>query len=549
MHLHHHWMANISLAGCTACVLMAMPTLFSASVFAQVPEMGGAQSAGHADGASPQGTSTGAAGSSPAQGGAPTGAPEHKGRWFEPRITIQHTVTSNGPLTSGGGSDQVTEVMPGFSVIRDSARVKGFADYTLHGTHYARGTSSDKVWHNLNARGTVEAIDNHLYIDIDGMLGLQPVSAFGPTGTSLANSNMAKTSSFRVSPYIRGEFVNGVDYEVRYGLQEFRSDTASNSNVTINDWRLHLGKVPRGQLFGWGLDATQEDADYSNGRNIDTTALRGRLTYLPVATLSVTGIVGVESTNQLSPEKKSHRITGFAIDWRPSERSRLFVERQSRYFGESHNASLEYRTARTVWRYTDQKDVMSGLGVQSASMGSLFDLLDGFYAGLEPNPILRMRIIQAELARLGLPPDTKIFQDFLSSSSRLQRSQNLSLALLGRRSTLTLAALRSDTRQMDGSLSLGDDFQNNQRIRQRGWSAIIGHRLTPNTTVNAMVSGTRSIGSTLGWEMKTRMFQLGMNTLVAPRTSLGLQLRRVLSDGNVSNYDESAVMAFITHRF
>lgn len=543
MHRSDHWKAHFSALGRTAWMLAAAPMLLPGLAAAQIADPVGGQSASVAPAASPDAQTGAGAG----QGARNSGEPRQP--WFEPRITIRHTVTSNARLDNTGLSDQITEVMPGFRLVRDTARVKGFADYTLRTTHYARGTASDQVWHNLNARGTVEAVDNRVFIDVDGMLGLQPISAFGPAGNSPANSNMAQTSNFRVSPYLRGDLSDGIDYEARYGIQEIRSDTSSRNNVSINDWRLHVGKRPMGQVWGWGVDASQQNANYSSGRNIDTTTLRARLIYVPIAQLRLTGIGGVESTNQLSPTKKTHDIVGFGVDWRPSDRTHLFLERESRYFGESHNVNFEYRTPRTVWRYTDRKAVVTGLGVQSASMGSLFDLLDGFYSRIEPNPIQRMQIVQAEIARLGLPADMQVFQDFLTSSSTLQRLQQLSLALLGQRSTLTLAVLQSDTRQLDGSLHLGDDFSANQHIRQRGWNVMLGHRLTPNTGLNAMFSEMRSIGSTIGWETRTRTVILGSNTLIAPRTNLGIQLRRILSDGNINKYNESAIIGFITHRF
>ena len=182
-------------------------------------------------------------------------------------------------------------------------------------------------------------------------------------------------------------------------------------------------------------------------------------------------------------------------------------------------------------------------------MGSLFDLLDSFYARTEPNAIRRTQLVMAEIERRGLPADMQVFQDFLTSSSTLQRLQELSVALLGQRSTFTLAVLRSDTRLLDGTLQLGDDFDTNTRIRQRGWRLMVGHRLTPNASINASFGEMRSVGSIPGLETRVRPLILGWDTLVARRTNVGVQLRRVLSDGSVTRYDESAIMGFITHRF
>lgn len=477
-------------------------------------------------------------------------APRQPSLVFEPRVSVQHTITSNARLDATSVSDQITEVIPGFQLISNTARVKGFVDYSLHDVYYARESRFNSIRHNLNASAVVEAVEQWAFIDVAAVVASQPISAFGaPVGGLPANPNTSQTSSFRFSPYLRGRIGAAVDYEARYSVQDTRTKTDSRSDITTQDWLLHLGSRESGRIVGWALDASNQVADYSLGRSIETTALRARVSFAVTSQLVLTGIGGTESTNQLSPKRESHRITGFGAAWQPSERSRLSFERESRYFGESHNASLEHRTGRTVWRYTDIKAISNGLGAQSASLGSLFDLLDGFYTQLEPDPIRRTQLVLAEIERLGLPANVQVFQDFLRSSSTLQRVQQLSLALLGQRSTVTLAISRSDNRSIGGPLQLGDDFDTNSRIRQRGWNLWLAHRLTPNSSIHASWGDQRSVGTLPGLETRVRSLVVGWNTLVARRTSAGIQIRRVLSDGPASPYSESAIVGTITHRF
>ena len=477
-------------------------------------------------------------------------APRQPSLLFEPRVSVQHTITSNARLDATSISDQVTEVIPGFRLISNTARVKGFADYSLHDTYYARESGFNQIRHNLNASAVVEAIEQWAFIDVAAVVASQPISAFGaPVDGSPANLNTSQTSSFRFSPYLRGRIGTLADYEARYSVQDTRTKAGNRSDVTAQDWLVHLGSVGSGQILGWSLDASNQVVDYSLGRSIETSALRARVSVAVTPQLILTGIGGTESTNQLSLMRESHRITGFGATWRPSERTRLSFERESRYFGDAHNAALEHRTGRTVWRYTDIKAISNGLGTQSASLGSLFDLLDGFYTRLEPDPIRRTQLVLAEIERLGLPANVQVFQDFLRSSSILQRVQQLSLALLGQRSTVTLAVSRSDNRSIGGALQLGDDFDTNSRIRQHGWSLWLAHRLTPNSSVYANWGAQRSAGTLPGQETRVRSLVLGWNTLLARRTSGGLQIRRVLSDGPASPYSESAIVVTITHRF
>lgn len=473
------------------------------------------------------------------------------GLWIEPRISLQHTVTNNVRLDATHVSDQVTEVSPGLRLVSNTAHIKGFFDYSLSGIHYARGAGFDHVRHNLNANAVIEAIEQRAFIDLAGVVASQPISAFGaPVGGSPANPNAAQSSSFRISPYLRGSFGSVADYEARYSVQDTRTDTEIRSGILTQDWLLRLGNRRSGQLLGWSVDASQQTVDYSLVRSIDTATLRTNLIYAVTSQLALSGVAGVESTNQLSLARKSSSIVGVGVVWQPSERTRLSLDRERRYFGGAYNVALEHRTGRTVWRYTDSKGISTGQNAQSASLGSLFDLLNGVYARQEADPVRRTQLVLAEIERLGLPANLQVFPDFLRSSSTLQRMQQLSLALLGQRSMVTLAATRSDNQRLDTiARSLGDDFDTNSRIRQRGWSLWLAHRLTPNSSIDANWLELQSIGTVPGLETRVRSLSFGLTTLLAPRTSGGLQVRRIVSDGLASPYSESAVVGTITHRF
>jgi uncharacterized protein (PEP-CTERM system associated) len=314
----------------------------------------------------------------------------------------------------------------------------------------------------------------------------------------------------------------------------------------VQDWLLHVGN--KEHLVRWSADATHQTADYSLGRQIESSLLRGRVGYAFTPQLVVTGIGGIEASNQISPTRETFSLSGFGVAWQPSARTRIVFERENRYFGSAHDLHMEHRSGRTVFRYSDVKG-LSAQGVESSSMGPLIDLLDGFYTQLEPDPIRRMQIVLAEIERLGLPQNTQVFPDFLKSSNTLRRVQQVSVALLGQRSTITLTASRSNNRALRGALDVGDDFDTNSSIRQQGWSVLLAHRLTPNASTHAIFSEQRNVGSVPGLESRVRTFVLGWNMLLARHTNGAIQIRRALSDGPSNPYSESAIVGTITHRF
>lgn len=534
-------MSRVAFVRCAALVLAIAPAVMPPATMAQ-----SIQGKGVADRAT---------GALPVLPSAQENAePVQRSSWLEKRIAVQHTITSNVRSNATQTSGQITEVAPGLRWIGNTARIKGFADYSLHGFYYVHAEGASHIQHHLNARAAIEAIEQRLFVDVTGVVTMQPISVFGaPVDGSPANPNAAQTSSFGISPYLRGRIGNKAEYEARYSVQDTRTDTVRRSDVRTQEARLRVDNRQSRQLLGWSVEASQEEVDFSLGRTIDTATLRTRLSYAATPQWMLLAMAGVESTNQLSLDRESSRITGVGVHWRPSERTRVTLEQENRYFGKAHNVLLEHRTAHTVWRYSDTKGVSQGLGAQSASLGGLFDLLYGFYAQVEPDPILRSQRTQAEIDRLGLSPDLLVPQDFLRSASTLQRVQELSLALLGQRSMAVLAMMQTDNRRLGlVALSSGDDLDANTHIRQRGWSLLLAHRLTPQTAVQASLVEQRSVGTAPGQETRVRSAALGMSTQLAPRTSLGLQVRRSVSDGRASayrSYNESALMAILTHRF
>jgi uncharacterized protein (PEP-CTERM system associated) len=474
--------------------------------------------------------------------------------WLEPRVSVGATLSSNGNLSATNArSELAVEVSPGVRLVANGPRAKGFLDYSLRGIYYAQGTSGDGLRHALNASGTLNAWDNRALIDVSGVIDDQAVSAFSPTANAFGDTNRSQTASFRVSPYLRGDLAGLADYELRYSLETRNTETNSRSDVTVQALSLALGSRMQGQTLGWSFNASSQEVDYSLGRATRSDSLRAGLIVVVTPQLRTTVYAGVESNDILTPSRKSYNTTGFDVEWRPSQRTRLFVGLDDRYFGAGHNIALEHRTGRTVWRLADTRGVVdSPLQAGQASLGSIYTLLDNLYASTVPDPIQRAQRVNAELLSLGLPPNAQISQSFLSSSATVDRAQSLSLALVGQRTVVTFALTRNRSNRLQSVFGLGDDFDNNSRIDQQGWSVNVGHRLTPISSLSAAVSRQTSDGSGIGVAQSNRStaFSLGYTTRLAPRTSGSLQLRRTQYDNSAFNaFSETAISGLLVHRF
>jgi len=471
--------------------------------------------------------------------------------WIEPSISVRYTASTNARLTADASSDQFVELVPGLRMVGRTEHVSGFFDYSLKGIHYAKDDGGKHVLHSLNTNFTIQALDRHAFVDISGVAATEPLSAFGaPVLDAPANANVAQRTSFRVSPYWRGSFASFADYELRYALQSTHSNATDAASFRTEDAHFTVGDLNIKKLLGWRVEAGRQLLHYSVGRDFSSSMLQATLRYMPVSQLALSAIAGAESTDQMTVEQKTTSIAGVGVTWSPFEHTNISVERQKRYFGNAYDIRLQHRMGRAVIGYSDNQNISFGQVAQTASMGSLFDLLNTVYESLEPDPGRRAMLVAKELERLGLSANLQVMQDYIRSTATVLRGQQLSLAIMGQRTTVALSLLQTNNRRLDAMIPVGaGDFSSNSNIRQRGWNFVVAHRLTPNSAVNAGWSDMSSIGTVQGLEARSQLLTLGATTLISRRTSFGLQLRHVIFRGSSGNYHESGLIVSMTHRF
>ena len=283
-------------------------------------------------------------------------APAMAGTWLvTPSLTVNATATDNVALESTNEkSDLVTDLSPGIRIDGRGGRVKLTLDYQMHNLLYAQDSSRNRTQNSLSALGTLEAVDNWLFIDASGAISQQSISAFkGGTSTNVNtndNSNTTETSTFRVSPYIQGSFGRFADYQLRFS----HSTTSTQANDAFDsDTNEIIGSL-KGDTglanLAWSFDASSQQVDFGNGGSNEADRLQGRLTYNfdPQFRVSVFG--GRESNNYLTLDKEGHTTKGAGFEWAPTERSLVAYNRENRFFGNSNTFTVSHRTAATAWR-------------------------------------------------------------------------------------------------------------------------------------------------------------------------------------------------------
>lgn len=485
---------------------------------------------------------------------------------IKPRIRLTETWSDNVAISGGQNGKEsgfITELAPGIRVDAKTARLKAYFDYSLIGQFYSTSSVKSRTQNALNSFGTLEAVPNWLFLDFSGIIAQQAISAFGaqsPSNTSL-NSNSTETSTYRLSPYIRGQLGSAVDYFLRYNWSTTQSNISTASDIELGEWAGQLRGSTPFQSLKWSADATRQTADYSKGRTTEAERMYATATYTIVPQLRVSFSGGRESNNYASQNMEAHPTYGYGFDWTPSERTQISAFKERRFFGNGHRYSVSQRFPLSSIRYSDTKDV-SVLPNQftSVGLGTIFDLFRQIcsqqLSSIYTDPI---QLDQASntcannlVSQSGVSPNAQVTSSFLTSRATVQQTQQLSLALQGARNTLTLMLSRNQNQSILASTAVSDDplLNNSNSIRQRGITINLSHQLSPLSSINLTASRQESTGtgnSTL--KAKSSTYQANLTSKIGVYTTVGISIRRSQSDNIGSPYTENALIGTIAVLF
>jgi len=493
-----------------------------------------------------------------------------------PRVSVTETITNNVRLSSvNQKSEAITEVSPGISISSTGGRIRGSIDYSLTEVLYANNTSGRRSLNSLTANGIAEVVDNWAFLDFSGNVGQQSISAFGTpsSGGALVGGNSTETSVFRLSPYLRGRFAGNATYEARYSYTSSTSRSVAVSDVDQRDLSFRASGGQSGYGLSWGLDASRQSTSFTRGRSTSGSVLNTRLQYalderwggyvrvgresndFAVANGESSNFVALGVSWRPNPElivnvdQDNRGYTGLGINWAPSPRTSVAVTRDGRLYGATHSIALAYRTPLTAWTFSDSRGTSSapafGPGLQSVS---LYDLLTNQFAATESDPIKREQY-DAFLLANGIRPGLTAVGGFLASTLSLQQSRQMSFALFGARSTLTMVVSRSQNTKLDTLSTAVDDFITSSVVSQNGLSANYAYRLTPRTTLSLAASRQSSSGNNGVAGTSSRSFNLNLSTQLTREASASVGARRVLFDSATNPYSETAVTGTVQVQF
>ena len=468
-----------------------------------------------------------------------------------PRVSLSETWSSNLSLKSGAGdSGWITELSPGIRADSSAGRIKGYLDYSLHQFSYSNSLSGS-LQNALASAVTIEALDNWAYVDVSGLVTQRTISAFGAQSSinGINDSNKTEFSSFSVSPYLLGRLFKKIDYEARYGYSSTRAKGFSGAKSDQATLSFRLSGDEFFEKLRWSVDGSQQKNTRNSDQTVQSDNLKGTLTYSINRQFSLSATSGREANNFTSSQKEAYTTSGAGINWQPAKTTKFSANFENKLLGRMHQLSIEHRTPRTVWAYSDVKSVsLANSADLNTSPGSLYALLYEQFASSEPDPTKRAQLVRNFMQSNGLS-STATLNGYLTSGTSVRRVQDLSLVLLGIRDTVTFTVSRSVGKRVSDIFGNLDDFSNSAFIHQDGLSAGYSHRLTPEASLNAKFAFQKITGEFSAQDSRIKSINISVSSKVSEKTFVTLGARRVISSGGISPYNETGLIGSLTAQF
>ena len=476
-----------------------------------------------------------------------------RGWEITPRIGMELSHTDNVRLQSDDKqSDLIIRTSPGIRLQGQSARATAYVDMQVQQVDYVDTEGKDRIQRALNGMGTLEVLDNWLFLDLAGRISRQAVSAFGPpaSGTDSINSNVIETTMYQASPYIQGRLFGETDYRVRLDNTWYSAKNGPMRDTTIQAVQGSLTGGTGLSMLSWGLSADAQQSTYSNNAKNETDSVRGNLAYMINPQLRLTAIGGEESNNYIDFKQRTSSITGWGFDWAPTERTKIGWTQENRYFGQGHNFSFTHRTPQTTWRLSDSRDVMvRAPQSMSFAMGTYFDMLNEQLRPSMPDDVERTRYILALLQSMGIPPDANVIGGFQSSRASINRAKEASLVWSGARNVITFSAQSLDRTALGTGADLpADDFLSSLTIRQKGVNLNWSHKLTPLSSLTLMGNKSKTSGSGNNLESDRTMYSLILTSKLGAHTTGSVGVRRTQVSGRF-DYVENVILGSLLLAF
>jgi uncharacterized protein (PEP-CTERM system associated) len=485
---------------------------------------------------------------------------------FEPTLNASATYTDNvNQSASNPENALILSATPAFNLHSEgSRRVQATMRYGLTGVKRFGGDQNDNFYHNLNAVGKAELVEDFLFIDGSARVSQELISLFGsPADAAVNDSNRATVGTYSVSPYIQKRLGTFANAQARYTASGaiFENDVAARSSV--NAFTAALTSGTRFTDFSWGLNYSIRDAQNRNA--VDTTFERASATagYALTRKFRVFGSVGQDWNDYLSASGTNGSSYSAGFGWAPTRRTNIEASVGERYFGRTFSLAGNHRTRLSHWTvryYEDISDISQQL--VDASNRTFWECplmvtIDGVpvaigtgYSEEQISPDCEGPFTPLELEDRGVSPE-KLKQNGIpiDTFNRIFIIKNLTAGVSWDIGRLGFGLFVHDTKRLYPLLNDAQDST-------QGVTGSVSYRMSPRTTANSSLSLTRNSADALVSGGTVRdddiwTLNLGLNHEFAEDLRGALTFRHTQRDSNLASadYDENRIMATVNMRF
>ncbi|MDZ7593134.1 MAG: TIGR03016 family PEP-CTERM system-associated outer membrane protein [Thiobacillus sp.] len=476
--------------------------------------------------------------------------PAHALDWrLERSVGASASMTDNANQSATDPENAlILSVTPSFTLrSQGSRRVQATLQYGLTGVARFGEDDSTDIYHNLNAMGKAELIDDFLFIDGSARISQELISLLGsPADAEINDSNRATVGTYTISPYIQQRLGTFAHAQARYTHSGaiFENDVASNA--VSNAFNASLNSGTRFTDLSWGLNYSIREVNNRDENVGDSTFERVTASagYALNRKFRVFGTVGQEWNDFLSASETDGASWSVGAGWAPSRRTSLEASVGERFFGNTYSMTARHRTRATNWNLTyveDVNDISQFLG----TTGTMYDylcLIDGEIKFFDDWPF-------------SFPPAPTNCVSFNAKPGLLFDLRNgvfisktLRAGVSWGKGKLNYSLNAFDTRR-DYQLLDSED-------RSRGVTGAVNYRYAPKTNVIGSVGLTRNevpaaLSGTTDREDDLLTLSLGINHQFATDLSGALTFRHTQRDSNAAdaNYEENRLTASVNMRF
>lgn len=509
-----------------------------------------------AQGATPQP----GAGPAPAQrAGGEVPANRERDFYLQAGFALNETYTDN-PLfgqQAEAPSELVSEFVPSLVLRSNGRRLKADADIQLDAIDYLHHTLPDAVLPRGGAEGTLEAVEQHLYVNAAVLANQTLNEVAGASPVQPSNFNTFTYVNYRLSPYWRGELPGGVIYLVRSDNGWLRATGATGASTVdsqLADETAELDRLP--SPLGWTVRLQTVRTSYVDPTVPDTRETSGRVFLKAEADQQwIFGVIGGAEAENYLVQESGHPIYGASLEWRPAQRTQVSIEDERRFFGAHWQYTVRHHSGSFVLSMAGYRDVetASQSVFATSTVGQMQTMLDSMLSESVPDPIERAAAIQNLFAQQNVSEELSAAATIFGSFPLMQTTNQAALTWIGRRNSVTYNAFASRIQPLPESMTTftipGGELLRNEQI---GQDLSFNHRLTPWTsvTLNGQYRTTFGIAEATGSQTHQATGQLRLDHEFTPRTHAYLGARMQFIESNVvTNSREKALLCGFNHRF